>query len=428
VHRAGRPFSVLAQAVSATGANTTGYSGTPVLSVTACVQPAGCTAGTLASSLTGSGGAVSGTATYSEAGVFAAELVDSTFAAVDGADSSAAEREIRSAAATMGRFVADRYALSATTAPTLRPGLCGAGPAVQSFTFIGQPFAFATPPVVLATPLNAAGSALANARPRFGTSHVTSTLTAAAAPAALTGAPVVAGVATAATASITFGTSSFSFTRDAATPVASFIPTLTFTTSVSDTTEPGATAPINSETPLAVTPVSFSAGAGRFHYGRITLRPVYGDIRRDVYVPLEVQSFNGSAWTTFTDVGACLSAPPSTFAYSNASGALAAVGTTPNCASRVTATVVTSNGRASILLPRPGGTGTQQASSVTLTLNVLAAAAGQTCTGTVLSPATTLAMPWLAAPDGAGSHSANPSARVSFGRTRGDTILLRERF
>lgn len=171
-----------------------------------------------------------------------------------------------------------------------------------------------------------------------------------------------------------------------------------------------------------------ASGTGRFHYGRLVLRPVYGDIRRDVFVPLEVQGFTGTTWTTLADVGTCVAAPPAAFAYANASGVLAASGTTPNCASRVTDTVTTMNGRATVPMPHPPNGATTLPSSVTLTLNVLAPASGQTCTAGGLASATTIAMPWLAAPDGAGSHSANPTARVSFGRSRGDTILLRERF
>jgi len=61
---------------------------------------------------------------------------------------------------------------------------------------------------------------------------------------------------------------------------------------------------------------------------------------------------------------------------------------------------------------------------MTLTLNVLAAASGTSCSAlNTTTPATTSAMPWLSWPNGT-----NPSARVTWGRARGDSMYLRERF
>src|SRR5262249_16778101 len=236
VHRANRAFSVLGSAVSSTGTTTSGYDGTPVLGVTACTLPAGCTAGSFSSTLTSTTGAITGTATYSEAGVITATLTDSTFAAVDAADSTLAERTISSAAITIGRFVPEAYRLTASTTPTFAPPLCAAGPSSQSFVFVGQSFALGTTPVVLATPINFGGAVLANARPRFGTSAVTTSVSATGAPVAMTGSVSASGVATSATATISFTGTSFNFTRGT-TPVASFTPTIAMTVDVSDTTE-----------------------------------------------------------------------------------------------------------------------------------------------------------------------------------------------
>jgi len=427
VHRAGRPFAVSGVAVNAAGAATPGYSGAPQLQVTACLQPAGCGAGAIAAALVASAGRLSGAATYDEAGVVAVRAEDLGFAAIDAADSSIDERALRSAPVTIGRFVADRYRLSSVHAPAFAPGLCGAGPAQQGFTFVGQDFSFATAPTVLATPVNAAGAPLVNARPRFGAAHVSAQLAAPSAPAALTGIPAVASVANGAAATIAFAPSSFRFTRDPAMPVASFVPDLEFTARVSDTTEAGATAPIASEAPLTLSGLPFSAGSGRFHYGRVQLRPVHGDGRRPLAVPLEVQSFNGSGWVALADAGACLVAAPEVFAYSAATGALDAGGGAPNCSARVLGSVTTAGGRATVTLARPAGASVAP-SAMVLTLNLLTAAAGQTCSGATLAPAQTLALPWLAAPDGAGAHAANPAVRVSWGRARGEFISVRERF
>lgn len=427
VHRAGRQFSVLAQAQSASGASTAGYSGSPVLSVVTCVSPAGCAAGTLTSTLAGVAGSVSGTASYSEGGVISVLAEDLAFANVDAGDSSVDERAIRSAATSFGRFIADNYDVTVANVPTLAPGTCAAG-GTQTFTFLDQSFAFATAPQLLVVARNAANQPIANARPRFSAAHVTPTLTATSAATALSGNPVVASVAHTPPSLVSLAASSFRFARDAAAPVASFTPVLRFNASVADTTEPGATAPINGELATPYGPLAFSAGAGQFHYGRVVLRPGFGDIRRDLFVPLEIQRFNGTGWVALVDAANCLTAPAAAFAYSEATGALASGGTTPNCASRVTAAVVTDNGRAAIRLPRPGPLEAPVPAAMTVTLNVLGAASGQTCSGTTLTPAVTLNMPWLAAPDSAGNHSANPRARVTWGRQRGDYLMLRERF
>lgn len=424
VHRAGRPFSVQARAVNDRGTTTAGYRATPSLRAVACLQPAGCSAGVIAATLSAAG-AVTGTATYSEAGVVSAQLEDLDFAAVDAGDSSADQRAVRSAPFAIGRFVADRYRLSAINAPQLAPGLCGAGPARQSFTYVGQEFSFATAPQVLATPVNAAGDALANARPRLAAAHASAQLTAAAAPVPLTGTPQVASVANAATSTIALDASSFRFTRNAAAPVASFVPTIDFRLSVRDTSESGATAPIDSEAPLALAALPFAGGSGRFHHGRAILRPVHGDSRRPLSLPLEVQSFNGAGWVALADAGTCLAAAPLVFAYSAARGALDAGGGVSNCASRVDATVVTAGGRAAIALARPGAT--PQPAAMVVTLNLLASAAGQTCDGAVPAPAATLDLPWLTVPDGS-ALGASPAARVSWGRARGEFISVRERF
>ncbi len=424
VHRAGRAFSLLGQAVSATGAPTPGYTAaSPGLVVTGCVLPSGCTAGAAASALSASGGVVAGTATYDEAGVITAMLEDTTFAAVDAADSTLQERAIRSAPLTIGRFIPDRYQLGVDFTPTLAPGACGAGGS-QPFTFVGQPFGFATPPRVTVTPLNAAGSPLANARPRFTAAHVNADLVAAGAPAPLTGIPLVAGIVHTSLSQVQFDASSFTFDRSAAAPVPPFVPQFAFSAAVVDTTEPGATAPI-SGTLAPVGPLAFAAGDGSFRDGRVVLRPAYGDVRRDLVLVLEAQSFNGAGWATLAELGGCLVAPASAFAYGAATGALSAGGAAANCASRISGAVATAAGRATPLLPRPGPKDALTPAAMTVTLNVLAVAAGQTCSGAVAAPATTLAQPWLA--PRAGGAFVNPSARLTWGRLRNDFISVRER-
>jgi hypothetical protein len=425
VHRAGRAFTVIGTAVASTGTTTTGYDGTPTLDVTSCSVPAGCAAGTLTSSLAASSGSISGTASYTEAGVITATLTDTTFAAVDAADSTTAERYVTGSAITVGRFVPEAYRLTASVTPTLAPPLCGGGPSSQSFVFVGQNFSFGTTPAVLATPINFAGTVLANARPRFGTNAVTTTLSATGAPVALTGSVSASAVTTSSTASIAFTGTSLGFTRGA-TPVASFTPTIAMTVDVSDTTETataGNTA-INDEATLTVSPVAFSPAASPFYYGRIQLYPTFGDYRRDLSVPLEVQAWNGLGWTPLTAAAACVAAGATTFAYSLPTGGLDNGAGAFNCGTRVAATVTTSNGRAGIALASPAYTSTTQPSAMTLMLNLLAVASGQSCSAlNTTTAATTTALTWLSWPNGS-----NPSARVTWGRARGDAIYLKERF
>ncbi len=425
VHRAARPFTVLAQAVSASGAATSGYSGTPTLTVASCVLPAGCSAGALTAALTGTAGTVTGSAAYAEAGAISVDIEDLSFAAVDGADSTLLERTIRSTApATFGRFVPDAYQLSISTAPQFVPPLCSAGPSPQAFTYVGQPFAFGTVPVVLATPLNAAGTALANARPRFASTHLTYPVAAIGAPLALSGTTTVAGIVHSATSLITFSAGSLTFSRGTS-PIPSFTPTLTMTVNLADTTENTVigNSTINAASALTISPIAFAAGANAFHYGRVQMRPVYGDVRRELYLPLELQRYNGLGWIALPEAGACLAAPATSFAYSNATGLLTSGGGAPNCASRVATTVTTTGGRAAIRLDKPGNVTTATPSAMTVTLNLLAAAAGTSCSGATPTGATTVNAPWLANPDGS-----NPAARVTWGRQRGELLGLRERF
>jgi hypothetical protein len=431
VHRAGRNFSVLARAVDSDGATTSAnYDGAPMLVIASCVTPSGCTAGTLSTALAANAGMVAGVASYSEAGVITVSLQDATFAAVDAADSSAAERTIAtSAAETIGRFVPDAYRLALATAPLFAPPACGAG--AQSFVYVGQSFSFGTSPLVTATPVNAAGVALSNARPRFTTAHVSSTFAAGGAPAVFSGAASAAAVSGTSIITIGFNAGVFSFAR-AAAPTASFTPTITATFNVADTTESGTAGntTIGAEAALSIAPIAFSNGALAFHYGRAAVRSAVGDRRRDLSALLEVLSYNGVGWTPLTAAASCVAAASTAFAYSAATGALADAGGNFNCATRAlnaadgAATVATSNGRGTIGFRKPAVVAALQPAAMTVTLNLLAGASGSSCSAVgTRSPATTLNAPWLASPSGE-----NPQARVTWNRASGVHLSLRERF
>jgi MSHA biogenesis protein MshQ len=141
IHKAGRPFTVRATAVNGAGtpATTTNYAGTPSVTVGDCGVFSACfpNLGTLVLDARFAAGELrSDVATYTDVGSFTLWLVDSTFAAVDDADGSTpAERDIKSNAVYVGRFVPDHFAVSFNTPSFI------IGCATEGFTY-------ATPPVL----------------------------------------------------------------------------------------------------------------------------------------------------------------------------------------------------------------------------------------------------------------------------------------
>jgi MSHA biogenesis protein MshQ len=415
VHRAGRPFTLQGRAVGADGATVTAYDGTPNTTVT-CLQPSGCTAGVVLGTTAANAGSFSTTKTYNEAGVIALSLSDTAFAQIDASDpgSTLAERTIATAAPiTVGRFVPDSYSVTPNT-PDFAAG-CSAG----NVTFVGQPFAFGTQPTAVATPLNSDGQPLANARPRLTAAMVTVEVTATGAPTALQGTVGTVSVSNAATSFISVGTSNFNFLRNA-TPSASYTPAFMLRVRVDDTTETNAGAPLTLSGEGS-TAVSF-AGGHLMQYGRLALRPAYGDARQDLVLPLELQRFNGTGWVPLTTAASCIGVTPPQLAYTGARGSLATNGAF-NCASSV-ASVTPAGGRWAVRLPRPSlATGVAEG-AMNVHVNTLTAATGQVCgSGLPTAATSTLASPWLAQPDGS-----NPAARVQWGRSRGEFVQVRERF
>ena len=141
VHNAGRPFSIAATGYNgaASPVITSNYNGTPTAVLTTCAGTA-CTATTGNLSLgtwsASSGTVTTTTATYDDVGAFTLQLQDAAFSAVDSADgTSAAQLTISSTATGVGRFVPDRFLLSATslTPRTDIPACSG-----SSFTYMGE--------------------------------------------------------------------------------------------------------------------------------------------------------------------------------------------------------------------------------------------------------------------------------------------------
>ncbi len=145
VHKAGQPFTLQATALNAAAALTNNYTGTPGAAFSACVGSA-CTV-TFGTFAIGTGTAVAGvinstTATYSEVGAFTLQLQDQIFASVDVADGTTANCAglyVCSATLSVGRFVPDHFAVSATSIVN-RSDICPAAVGCPAmFTYMDEP-------------------------------------------------------------------------------------------------------------------------------------------------------------------------------------------------------------------------------------------------------------------------------------------------
>jgi len=177
VHAAGAPFSLTGiVAKNAANNTTTNYQGQPNLVPGNLVLPDPiyclangyvCIPGTFSfgSWNYASGALSSTTTTYSEAGAFSWQMEDSTFAAVDAADSFKSQRYFTSDSVVYtGRFVPASYQVT-VNAPEfqtfgLADGGCNAAAPTpkRTFTYLGQPYGYATAPTVTVKALNAAAT------------------------------------------------------------------------------------------------------------------------------------------------------------------------------------------------------------------------------------------------------------------------------
>ncbi len=434
VHHAGRPFSLRAAARDAASAVTAGYTGTPAIAITGCVLPAGCTAGVLSTpALAASSGLIAAdTLSYSEVGAINVQLTDDSFADIDIADTPLAQRRIQSAAVGVGRFVPDRYLLDVGTSPQFatQQGSCAA--AGQGFTFVGQNFGWATAPSFTVTAQNAAGGTTtlwSGSLQKLTTGHIARSLAAANAQG-LT--PVVSWGSMsltdtgAGTASVALSGDQFMFTRDAATPVASFNPLITLGLAVSDSSETavGGNSAIASAAALVIgsgTGIAFNQGSN-FHYARLKLQNAFGDARRGVRANVELQKFSARGWLRLSEDNTCLTVLQASVAFSAGSGAFA----TDVCTAPATAAVALRQGRGTLVLPKSAGN-LQGAAMVTL--NIGAALEGNACAAGVPVTPTSSAWPHLLGARGSGTtQDQNPAARLVWGRQHRDYMVMRELF
>jgi MSHA biogenesis protein MshQ len=430
VHKAGRPLSVRATARNAAAATTGNYVGAPTATLSTCGSAA-CTATQGALTLTTTfvaGQLSSDTASYDNVGSFALQLVDSTFAVVDAADTTgdctASGRYVCSATINVGRFVPDHFAVS-LNAPVFGTA-CGPG----AFTYVGQTFNYTTAPVITLTAQDFANNTttlyntIGNWFRITAASLTGKAYTAATGTLDTTGLPgtdpvILSSGAGVGTLSFSSGTGFF-FTRT--TPVAPFDGDISLAINVIDADGVAyASNPARFGTATAGNGVAFSSGKP-MRFGRLAIRNANGSQLVPMAVPIETQYWNGTVFVTNTS-DSCTSIANDNVAMSNFAGNLAA------CETAVSGGGTLSAGRRTLLLAAPGSAND---GNVTLTANLGAATSGTTCTtvggGTV--PATGANRTYLQGNWTGASYDQNPSARETFGVYKGsdEVIFIRENF
>jgi MSHA biogenesis protein MshQ len=442
-HKAGRPFTVRADAVNSAAAITTSYAGSPTANLTVCAGTA-CMAtfGTLSLTTTFAAGQLaSNTATYTEAGSFNLQLVDSSFAAVDAADTpgdcTATGRYVCSAMLAVGRFVPDNFDVTAVSAPQFRTfntndASCTAGAPTRSFTYIGQRFGYFTVPTAMVTAREAGGGTTANytgALWKLSSGSVTQTI--ANSPVMtldITGVGAPSLNETAGTGTGTYGANAadlIAFTRDNTAPQPQFNANLSLTVSVADASEAGpGQGTIATTAPLVFGGIAFDSN-NAFRYGRLRLGNANGSQLVNLPVLVETQYWNGTAFVT-NAADNCTSIAAANEAMGNYTNNLSG---SPTCETALGGGGTLSAGRRTLRLAAPGSGNN---GSVDLTVNLGAVPSGNTCTtlGGAPVPATTANLPHLQGNWTGGAYNVNPPARATFGIFKGaeEVIFVRENF
>ncbi len=478
VHAAGKPFSLSGLVAKNTVNNTTtNYAGSPTLVPGNLVLPDPaycatngfpCIPGTFSvTSWTYASGALSSaSASYSEAGVFSWEVEDRNFATVDAGDSLKGQRYFRSNAVIYsGRFVPASYQINVNT-PKLQT--FGSSCAARSFTYMGQPFGYSTPPIVTATAVNGAATPgpTLNYLGVVGSGGIWKLTT----PLAYNSAACVTGAATCATTrqnvpaaptttlTTTYtlsgasspgwinsglssqpsvavvnnnnGTSTLTYgpgenlTVYRNTPQAPFAATVNLTVQLSDYSEsavagnPGfagspAQQPITGT--LTATPISFDSGSA-FNYGRLKLSSAYGSELLALQMPVQAEIYNGTTWLP-NGADFCTTIPANAVA----------VGTSGPLAPTVAAAVTLNGGKANFKLTQGV---TKYTGNVNVALNLAGSGPGgkdKSCITWGAQPASSsAALPWLQFPWCA--TGVDPNARANFGTSKAPYLYLRERY
>jgi MSHA biogenesis protein MshQ len=432
-HKAGRPMSVRATALNATGTTAaTNYTGAPTTWLSACAG-ASCTAnfGTLTLATTFAAGQLSSdVASYSDVGSFALQLVDSTYASVDVNDTigdcGANGSYVCTATIDVGRFVPNHFSVSLNT-PTF-VSACG------SFTYVGQKFNYSTQPQITLTARNFAGGTTTRYAGnwwRITNASLTGKAYSTASGALDTsGAPVtdpVINAAGAGTGSLTFSSGSGLF-FPRTTPVAPFDAEISLAINVIDADGVAyATNPARFGQPTAGSGIAFASGKP-MRFGRFAIGNANGSQLLPLLVPVEAQYWSGPPANAFitNTLDSCSLIAPANYAMGSYTGNLSG---SPTCETAISGGGSLSAGRGTLVLATPGA---GNDGSVTLTVNLGASAAGSTCTTQGGAPvsATTANLPHLQGNWSGGAFDQNPTARATFGVFRGseEVIFIRENY
>ncbi len=432
VHKAGRPFRMDTTAINASGITTTNYSGSPGAMLTVCLlpgTPTTCTLGTLApgSWAAASGVVTSTTASYSEAGAFTMKLVDTSFADVDVADSSTTERYIESAAINVGRFVPDYFSVITNNTPAFKTFNDATCPS-RSFTYIGQSFGYTTAPQALITARNFAGAttqnysgALWRPTPAFAYSSVSGTLD-----VSLVTVPTVTPNNNGTGSENVAITDLLAYVRNLTTPQSPFNASISLNMSVSDTSEAGVAGngTISTTTPAIFngtgSGIAFDSG-NEFRYGRFRLGNAFGSELLDLPIPAEAQYWNGTVFVT-NSADNCTMITATNVTMGNYLANLSACKTAISISGRL------SSGKSNLKLFKPGAGNN---GSVDVTVNLGAAATGQTCVAPLPAAqqaATAANQLYLQGKWTGTSYNQNPRVRATFGvyKNANELIYMRE--
>lgn len=478
VHAAGKPFSLSGLVANNTANNaTTNYAGSPTLVPGNLVLPDPsycatngfpCIPGTFnVTSWTYLSGALSSTtASYSEAGVFSWEVEDRNFANVDAGDSLKGQRYFRSNAVIYtGRFVPASYQVN-VNAPVLQT--FGSACATRSFTYMGQPFGYSTPPIVTVTAVNGAATPATtlNYLGTVGSGGIWKLAT----PLAYNSAVCVSGSATCATtrqnvvaspattltttytlsgasspgwinsslsaqpsvpvvnnnngsSTLTYG-SGENLTVYRNTPQVPFAATVNLALQLSDYSEsavagnPGyagspAQLPITGN--LTAMPIVFDSG-NTFNYGRLKLSSAYGSELLPLQIPVQAEIYNGTTWLTNT-ADFCTAIPANAVAVPPLGGQ----------AVTVASAVTLIGGKSNFKLTQGA---TKFSGNINIALNLAGSGPGgndKSCITWGAQPASSsAALPWLQFPWCA--TGVDPNARANFGTSKAPYLYLRERY
>lgn len=305
IHKAGQPFTLVAIAKNAAGATTASYVPTSVTydqasSVATLGSIAG--SGSLGTLAWSNGVGTTTTATYKEVGAVRFALADTTFADVDAADTAPASRTVGPSSIEIGRFVPDHFKLTETTAAQFAPACTANG----GFTYVGQPFAFATTPGVTLTAVAADGTVTANYDGALYKLTVASQSTYSVTNGALvTASPDNSSVNSGGgvtTYTIIPPAGGFSFTR-APAPVVPFSADIRITPVIAEGDDVTGVlghvgeSGLDGVIPFVIGGVE-SANARRMRYGRLVIDNAHGSERLPLKVPMRAEYFETVAGST----------------------------------------------------------------------------------------------------------------------------------